>query len=727
MNAAFLWLLEQSAPAAWLILAVLPVRLLLKKAPKKYACLLWALAAVRLICPFSIESSLSLVPKTAWVREAADFEAQPPPPTVNAVDVDAIREQYPDTVVSVNVQQPEVTIRKQPSLAGLLPWLWLAGMLAMLGYALVGYGKLRKSVAASVPAGDSVFLCDEVQSPFLLGVLRPRIYVPSSLTGDTLRYVIRHEEAHIRRKDHWWKPLGYLLLCVWWFHPLVWLGYILFCRDVELACDESVVRDMDDRSRAGYSQALLDCAVPRRRVIVCPVAFGEVGVKARVKNVLRYRKPAFWLGAAAAAACIIIGVCFLTEPNREPDLSFLNYENAVSAAGQRESIDAILYPFAPTEENGLICIGTAEGNALARYLESVSWKQRTAPGHNPASPGSVEFILNDDYRITVYQKPRAARVTSGADARWYRVGRSDFEAAAALFRASGEQRTLETAAQPKSRNKMTLPELLALEGVWTCDDGGVRASFTADEDRAVTGSVQKDGKTLGFSLEYRYVKGNDRRAVCRFVARTDGETDGNLLCEARMQAKRGKLRFTPDEAGKAWLGRKTVDFSFTPSVRSAAAPEKWFDFYDGDDVLWDEVRVTTLPEFPGVTFRCSSEKLEAVKDGETVTLYYGMPIMSVYFCDLNGDGMRELCSTVSYGSGIVDEHITVFDYASGAEVSLWDRGTYDYRLSLRDGQAWAEKRPYSGGGILESGPLTFREVVGTEEERIPTLMLAKSS
>ena len=602
MSAVFRALLNLSITASWLILAVLLARLLLKSAPKRLVCLLWALAAVRLCCPFSIESRLSLVPKTAWVQEAADYEAQQTPPTVSAVDVDAMKEQYPDTVVSVNVQQPEVTIRKQPSLAGLLPGLWLAGMLAMLGCALVGYGKLRKNVAASVPVGENVLACDEVQSPFILGVVKPLIYVPSAMAGETLKHVLTHEQAHIRRRDHWWKPLGYLLLCVYWFHPLVWLSYILFCRDMELSCDEKVIRDMDDRSRAGYSQALLDCAIPRRRVAVCPLAFGEVGVKARVKNVLCYRKPAFWLGAAAVAACIIIGVCFLTEPNREPDLSFLNYENAVSAAGQRESIDVIFYPLTPAEENGLICIGTAEGSALARYLGGVSWKQRAALGQNPASPGSVEFIFREDYRITVWQKPRAARVTSGADTRWYRIGRGDFEAAAALFRASGEQRTLET-----------------------------------------------------------------------------------------------------------------------------AAPEKWFDFYDGDDVLWDETRVMTLPEFPGVAFLCSSEALEAVKDGETVALYHGMPIMSVYFCDLNGDGLRELCSTVCYGSGIVDEHIAVFDYASGTEVSLWDRGTYDYRLSLRDGQAWAEKRPYSGGVVVESGSLTLREVVGTEGERIPTLMLMKSS
>ena len=600
MSAVFLRLLEQSIPALWLILAVILARLLLKKAPKRYACLLWALVAFRLICPFSIESALSLNPGSGMLPDRLPQLRQPA--------VHAGVEVIAGTMEPMSVPHAAPAAGAGADVIAVLSIVWLIGMAALLGYALCGALRLRRSVRASVPAGDGVFACDEVQSPFLLGVLRPKIYVPSSLTGETLRFVLTHEKTHIRRRDHWWKPLGYLLLCVWWFHPLVWLGYILFCRDMELACDESAVRDMDGRSRAGYSQALLDCAVPRRRVAVCPLAFGEVGVKARVKNVLRCRKPAFWVSALAVLLCVAVGVCFLTSRrDREPDLSFLNYENAISAAGQRESIDVIFYPFVPAEGNGLICIGTAEGNALARYLESVSWKQRTAPGQNPASPGSVEFILREDHRITVWQKPRAARVTSGADARWYRIGRGDFEAAAALFRASGEQRTLET-----------------------------------------------------------------------------------------------------------------------------AAPEKWFDYFDGDEVLWDEARVTTLPEFPGVTFRCSSEALEAVTGDGTVTLYDGMPIMSVYFCDLNGDGLRELCSTVSFGSGIIDERIYVADYANNAVHELSDRFHYNYRVSLKDGRAWAEKYPAhidetSDELLPEAGALTIQKVVGEDGTLVPTLMLVKSS
>lgn len=732
MSAVFRALLNLGITASWLILAVLLARLLLKKAPKRLVCLFWALVAVRLCCPFSVESSLSLVPKTVWVEEAAVYEAQSTPPTVSAVDADAIKDAYPDAVVSVTVQQPEVTIRKRLSPAGVLPCLWLAGMLAMLGYALVGYGKLRKSVAASVPMGENVLACDEVQSPFILGIVKPKIYVPSFLTGETFRFVITHEKTHIRRQDHWWKPLGYLLLCVYWFHPLVWLSYLLFCRDMELACDEKVVRDMDGRSRAGYSQALLDCAVPRRKIAVCPLAFGEVGVKARVKNVLRCRKPAFWVSALAVLLCVLVGVCFLTSRrDREPDLSLLNYHNAMTVAAQSETVQAIYCPPAENASVSYLSIGSAEGRKLANYLNGADWKERSAPVRSPASPGSVEFILNDDYRVTVYQKPRMARVTVAEKTRYYRTGRSDYAGAAALFKADGGQQP--ASLSETERKRMTLSQLLALtDGAWTCEDGKISVAFAMNEDRSITGVIQKDGKTVDLSLSYRNIKGSDRRAVFTLYNSAYGQNMEHRLCEGRMQAQRGSIVFTLDKDGEAYFGRKKLSFTFSETEKSASAPEKWFDFFDGDDVLWDEVRITTLPEFPGVTFRCSSEALEVVADGETVTLYYGMPIMSVYFCDLNGDGLRELCSTVSYGSGIIDERIYVADYANNAVHELSDRFHYNYRVSLKDGRAWAEKYPaYIDGSsdelVPEAGVLTIQKVVGDGEALVPTLMLVKSS
>lgn len=196
-----------------------------------------------------------------------------------------------------------------------LAYVWLAGMAVLLGWAAFSWLRLRRQVAASVSVAKGVYICDDIASPFILGVLRPRIYLPSGLTGATLESVLRHERAHLKRRDHWWKPLAHVLIAVYWFNPLLWAAYVLLCRDIELACDERVVRDMTREDRAAYSQALLQCSLNRRRrLVLCPLAFGEVGVRTRVKSVLRYRRPAVWLSAAAVLLCAALAVTFLTEP-----------------------------------------------------------------------------------------------------------------------------------------------------------------------------------------------------------------------------------------------------------------------------------------------------------------------------------------------------------------------------------------------------------------------------
>lgn len=730
MSTVFLYALNLGLSAGWLILAVILARLLLRKAPKRFTCLLWALAAVRLLFPFSVESALSLNPGGEMVPVNIT-EMQSPAihagiEVVNAAVNPILAQRFaPEPGGSANPLQIVVPV---------LSAVWLMGIAAMLGYALVRSARLRKSVSASVPAGQNIRMCDEVQSPFILGIFRPMIYVPSSMDGETLRYVITHEEAHLRRRDHWWKPLGYLLLCVYWFQPLVWLGYILFCRDLELSCDERVIRDYDDLSRAAYSEALLSCAFPRRKLAVCPLAFGELGVKERVKNVLSYRKPVFRVTALAVLLCIVVGVCFLTtRREREPDLSFLNYENAGSLASQSEAVQAIYCPPVEDGANGVICVGTADGNSLGRFLLGAAWRGRSAPLRSPASPGSVEFILREDYRVTVYQKPRLARVTHGTEMRYYQIGQNDYENAAALFQPDGTE--LPTSSPGIDLKSMDLWDMLteedSPEGVWSYSDGSISVSFTRNEDRSITGTIQKDGKTVGLSIGCVAIKGTHRRLVFQMYDSTYGQEPEYRLCEGQMKSRGGNIVFTLDKDGEAYFGRKKLLFTFSQSAgKPASAAEKWFDFYNGDDVLWDEVRETSLPEFPGVTFRCSPAALEAVMGDETVTLYDGMPIMSVYFCDLNSDGLRELCSTVSVGSGIIDERIYVADYANNAVHELSDRGRCNYRFSLKDGRPWAEKYPYGSGvteAVKESGYLTIHSVVGTDGELVPTLMFLKSS
>ena len=316
MSKVFLKILNMSIAAGWLILAAVFLRLLLRKAPRKIVCLFWGLAGLRLVLPVSIRSLFSLIPSRDTVP--ADIALSPAPaidsgiPAVNSAVNPIIGSFAPDpqTVASVNPLQVII-----PAAA----IIWLAGACAMLLYALISYLKMRRTVTAAAPAGGRVYACDEVDSPFILGVFRPRIYIPSAMEGETLAAVLAHEEMHLKRRDHVWKPLAFLLLSVYWFNPLCWLAFILISRDIEAACDEAVIRGMDKESLAAYSQALLDCSFPRRRIAACPLAFGEVGVKERVKNVLNYKKPAFWLIIIAVLACIVLTVCFLTDPKKEEE------------------------------------------------------------------------------------------------------------------------------------------------------------------------------------------------------------------------------------------------------------------------------------------------------------------------------------------------------------------------------------------------------------------------
>ena len=316
MSAVFLRIVNMSITASWLILAAIILRFLLKKAPKWIMCLLWAVVAIRLVCPVTFESVLSLVPS----REPIPVDiAMSPRPAVNTGipvinnTVNTVLEENFTPVVENSANPLQIVIP-------ILAIVWIVGSVVLLAYALVSYLRLRKTVSASFELQKGVRACDDVKAPFILGIIKPVVYVPSSMEGDTLDYVLRHEQAHLSRRDHWWKPLGFLLLAVYWFNPLCWIAYILLCRDIESACDEKVIRDMDKSSMAAYSQALLDCSFSRRSIAACPLAFGEVGVKERIKGVLNYKKPAFWIVLVAIVACVVVTVCFLTNPkSKEPD------------------------------------------------------------------------------------------------------------------------------------------------------------------------------------------------------------------------------------------------------------------------------------------------------------------------------------------------------------------------------------------------------------------------
>ena len=471
MSELFLEIVNRSIAASWIVIAVLILRFCLKKAPKWVNVLLWGIVAVRLIFPFSIESALSLIPSAETVSPSIMMETAPSVQTgVPALD------QVINPVIDHSLSPaPGASANPLQIWISVMAAVWLAGAAALLLYSAISYWRLRRRVREAVILRDNIYQSENAGSPFVLGIIQPKIYLPYSVDSGALAYVIAHEQAHIRRGDHWWKPLAFLLLTVHWFNPLLWLSYILLCRDMELACDEKVIREMGSEQRADYTQALVSCSVSRRSIAACPLAFGEVGVKTRVKSVMNYKKPAFWIILASALICAAAAVCFLTNPKTEQILP------------------------------------------------------------------------------------------SGGD---------------------------------------------------------------------------------------------------------------------------------------------------NVSDMGPAQAEKWFDYLEKPEITnWDGRLEIDLPEYPGVTFRCYPEKMEAVTENEITPLYTGMPIWNTYFCDLTGDGLPDLCSTVTFGSGIIDSRIIVCDYANGESYTLEDRGKYDYSLRLdeSDGSLCVVQRAHDSGDIAAVGELFFSD------------------
>ena len=336
MTEMFLKIVNMSISAGWLVLAVLVLRFALKKAPKWVNVLLWGIVAVRLICPFSIESALSLIPSRETISPEIMMDWTPEI-TTGIAPLD----QVVNPIISTSfAPEPYASANPLQILIPVAANLWLLGVLVMLAYTAITYLRLRRKLTTATILRENIFQCETVRSPFVLGILQPRIYLPYGMDGNDLHHVVAHEQAHIRRKDHWWKPLGFLLLTVYWFNPLMWVAYILLCRDIELACDEKVIAQLGNEQRADYTQALVACAVNRRMIAACPLAFGEVGVKDRVKSILNYRKPTFWVIVTALVLSAVVAVCFLTDPN--PSREFAMKGKNVTSLEPEALVDRIL-------------------------------------------------------------------------------------------------------------------------------------------------------------------------------------------------------------------------------------------------------------------------------------------------------------------------------------------------------------------------------------------------
>ena len=567
MNELFLKIINMSISASWLVLAVLLLRFVLKKAPKWVNVLLWGIVAVRLAFPFSIESALSLIPSAETIPPNIGMNTTP---TINS-GINAINNAVNPIISQSNTPMAGASVNPLQITIGIFEYIWIFGMIALALYTAISYWRLHRKVDTAVRYKDNIFQSENVKSPFVLGIIKPRIYLPFNMNGQDLEHVVAHEQAHIHRKDHWWKPLGFLLLTIHWFNPLMWLAYVLLCRDIELACDEKVIKELGNEQRADYMQALVACSVNRRMIAACPLAFGEVGVKERVKSVMNYKKPAFWVIIIAVIICVGVAVCFLTNPKQD------RYTlRIVVPAGSQE-----------------------------------------------------EFVYTEEEVSTVRNSIKI----------WSGDGLGDTEVL--LFPVN---KTAET---------------------------GYTATYL----------------THGMSVEF------------------DAEKDTWFKIGVNMQNP-------TNEDIIVYVEVENVEVRIVDEINSVI---KWFDYTENPSAMDDESTIN-LPIYPDVTFSYNQAQIIASKPFDTseltdhTILITGMPIWNAYFADLTGDDYPEICATYTFGSGIIDSRIIIYDYAKGSSYELSDRGYFDFTLRLNeaDGYLYVDKTKYNTDELVETGRLVFK-------------------
>lgn len=650
MTELFLKIVNMSISASWLVLAVLLLRFALKKAPKWVNVLLWAIVAVRLICPFSFESALSLIPSAETISPNIMMEKTPTiqsgVPAINSVVNPVIGQSFaPNPGDSANPLQILIPI---------IAIVWAVGIAALLAYTAISYWRLRRKVSEAVILQDNIFQSENVASPFVLGIVKPRIYLPYHMGEQDLTHVVAHEQAHIRRRDHWWKPLGFLLLTIHWFNPLMWLAYVLLCRDIELACDEKVIKDLGNEQRADYTQALVSCSVNRRMIAACPLAFGEVGVKERVKSVMNYKKPAFWIVAIAVIACVVVAVCFLTNPRAEREfpingdnVSELNTMQIVSKIADAENLD----------DGSLLCVNADNFDLMF------------TPDFNWANDGAIRFFYTE--RDQIYS---AQLRMFHDDNKYFITERSKWIEQEQSFKLIHYLDALKY--MPQEEIRLLSPDADGYSVIQVHD--GVPGDY---------GRVLKYSQNGVEDIDGWYI---------------------HLTVQPLHQTPDGSYNGSGDEVIHLFYGHPDLVMLENNSVT------KWFDYTDNPAAMEDEL-TTELPEFPGVTFTYNGGQIIASKPfddsmltGNTI-LISGMPIWNAYFADLTGDGYPEICATYSFGSGIIDTRFVVYDYVNGASYEMADRGNFDYSLRLNesDGYLYVDKRAYNSNELVSFGRLAF--------------------
>ena len=567
MNELFLKIINMSISASWLVLAVLILRFVLKKAPKWINVLLWGIVAIRLICPFSFESTLSLIPSAETIPLNIGMDTTP---TINS-GISAINNAVNPIISQSNTPMAGASVNLLQITIGIYEYIWIFGMIALALYTAISYWRLRRKVDTAVRYKDNIFQSENVSFPFVLGIIKPRIYLPFKMNGQYLEHVVAHEQAHICRKDHWWKPLGFLLLMIHWFNPLMWLAYVLLCRDIELACDEKVIKELGNEQRGDYTQALVACSINRRMIAACPLAFGEVSVKERVKSVMNYKKPAFWVIIISVIVCVGVAVCFLTNPKQD------SYTlRIVVPAGSQE-----------------------------------------------------KFVYTDEEVSTI-------------------------------------------------RNSIK---------IWSGDGLGDTEVILSPVNKTTETRYTATYLTHGMPVEF------------------DAEKNTWFKIGVNMQNP-------TNEDIIVYVEVENVEVRIVDEINSVI---KWFDYTENPSAMDDESTIN-LPIYPDVTFSYNQAQIIASKNFDTseltdhTILITGMPIWNAYFTDLTGDDYPEICATYTFGSGIIDSRIIIYDYAKGASYELSDRGYFDFTLRFNeaDGYLYVDKTKYNTDELVETGRLVFK-------------------
>ena len=800
LDTIFLQIFDMTKVASLVILIVLLVRLCLKRTPKVITYALWAVVLFRLLCPVSIEAPISLIPQTEPTIQNYDLLNEPVTPLAA---IDAAQQAVGDVLNGgIGIQHVKTTEFEEDGTRRIIStdwntvWIlftkfvWLGGMAALLIYSTVSLIRLKRKLVGAILFRDNIYLADHIDSPFVMGLIRPKIYLPSSLSEKERDYIILHEQHHIHRGDHVVKLLSFIALCLHCFNPLVWIAFILSGKDMEMSCDEAVLSKLGGNIRADYTASLISLATGRRIISGTPLAFGEGNTEGRIENIAKWKKPAVWMIVAAVVVCVVLAVCLITNPiNRDTMLLGAEYRIEEILYRTDESYNHIdndspsicitadycLWKRNPAGDDwelvGQMVPYSLEKKELAEYTAyDAGWVRRYNTGE--ITDSYILHLPEDEYTGMLYIAFRTKNGDTLLGYGWEDLsergqGPSDDTSFQWLCR-------LESTFDHHGRTGMFLDRSLAASVGGDVDSfhtwshaykpGYIIVAFDSDDSAYSDGwLVPSPEKTdMGFAVFYHNKDESGYRLLqCHVYEDAALAENGIYLCPDPAVLDLGgkkKPDMTYDvillnnekieKATRVWEyadgetetdsagylnGHEMVLFSwendkpgsrvwqyfydehdelidYSSIVKNESAPNirVWVDYFRTPDKMdWDIVNQTNAPDYPGVTFTYTSEKITAEDASGTTELVFGMPIWNAFFSDLNGDGLAEICATVSYGSGMIDTHVVVYDYKRHTQYTLWERGVTDYALRALNGQLVCDKWAYPDGEVTESGYLAI--------------------